>query len=51
MSHPVRPELHIVMDNFYTATVYLKCAEVLRMYSILLTPQVFKKDMDKYFEG
>ena len=31
MSHPIRPESYISMDNFYTATVYSKGAEVIRM--------------------
>ncbi|MHC4895197.1 MAG: M1 family aminopeptidase, partial [Planctomycetota bacterium] len=33
MSHPIRPESYIAMDNFYTATVYEKGAEVIRMYA------------------
>lgn len=28
LAHPIRPESYIVMDNFYTATVYIKGAEV-----------------------
>lgn len=28
LSHPIRPESYIAMDNFYTATVYVKGAEV-----------------------
>ena len=31
MSHPIRPESYIAMDNFYTLTVYEKGAEVIRM--------------------
>lgn len=31
MAHPIRPESYIAMDNFYTATVYDKGAEVIRM--------------------
>jgi aminopeptidase N len=38
------------MDNFYTATVYSKGAEVIRMYSTLLTDEGFRKGMDLYFE-
>lgn len=50
MSHPIRPESYISMDNFYTATVYTKGSEVIRMYQTLLTPEGFNKGMDLYFE-
>ena len=50
MAHPIRPESYISMDNFYTATVYSKGAEVIRMYSTLLTKAGFRKGMDLYFE-
>jgi len=50
MAHPVRPESYISMDNFYTATVYSKGAEVVRMYSTLLGIDGFRKGMDLYFE-
>jgi aminopeptidase N len=38
------------MDNFYTATVYSKGAEVIRMYNTLLGTDGFRKGMDLYFE-
>mmetsp|Transcript_13607 Transcript_13607/g.20235 ORF Transcript_13607/g.20235 Transcript_13607/m.20235 type:complete len:992 (+) Transcript_13607:46-3021(+) len=50
MSHPVRPDSYISMDNFYTATVYSKGAEVVRMYRTLLGKDGFRKGMDLYFE-
>eukprot|EP00535_Pseudo-nitzschia_heimii_P008719 CAMPEP_0197181820 /NCGR_PEP_ID=MMETSP1423-20130617/5987_1 /TAXON_ID=476441 /ORGANISM="Pseudo-nitzschia heimii, Strain UNC1101" /LENGTH=1006 /DNA_ID=CAMNT_0042632139 /DNA_START=229 /DNA_END=3249 /DNA_ORIENTATION=- len=50
MSHPIRPDSYISMDNFYTATVYNKGAEVIRMYHTLLGPEGFRKGMDLYFE-
>ncbi|XP_010545647.1 PREDICTED: puromycin-sensitive aminopeptidase-like isoform X2 [Tarenaya hassleriana] len=50
MAHPVRPHSYIKMDNFYTATVYEKGAEVVRMYKTLLGSQGFRKGMDLYFE-
>lgn len=50
MSHPVRPEKYVSMDNFYTATVYSKGAEVVRMYNTLLGADGFRKGMDLYFE-
>jgi aminopeptidase N len=50
MSHPIRPESYISMDNFYTATVYTKGAEVIRMYQTLLTVEGFNKGMELYFQ-
>lgn len=50
MSHPIRPESYISMDNFYTATVYSKGAEIIRMYRTLLGKDGFRKGMDLYFE-
>jgi aminopeptidase N len=50
MSHPIRPDSYISMDNFYTATVYSKGAEVIRMYQTLFSEQGFRKGMDLYFE-
>ena len=50
MAHPIRPESYIAMDNFYTATVYIKGAEVIRMYQSLLGRDGFRKGMDLYFE-
>jgi len=50
MAHPIRPDSYISMDNFYTATVYSKGAEVIRMYNTLLTTAGFRKGMDLYFE-
>jgi len=50
MAHPIRPESYISMDNFYTATVYEKGAEVIRMMSTLVGDAGFRKGMDLYFE-
>jgi aminopeptidase N len=50
MSHPIRPESYISMDNFYTATVYIKGAEVIRMYQTILSVEGFRKGMDLYFK-
>lgn len=38
------------MDNFYTGTVYIKGAEVVRMYRTILGEEGFKKGMKLYFE-
>jgi len=50
MAHPIRPDSYIEMNNFYTATVYLKGAEVVRLYETLLGRDGFRKGMDLYFE-
>ncbi|MFT5290560.1 MAG: aminopeptidase N [Planctomycetota bacterium] len=50
MSHPVRPESYVSMDNFYTITVYEKGAAVVRMYEMLLGRAGFRAGMDLYFE-
>lgn len=49
MSHPIRPDEVIEMNNFYTVTVYDKGAEVIRMFHTLLGPEGFRKGMDEYF--
>lgn len=50
MAHPVRPDSYIEINNFYTATVYEKGAEVVRMIHTLLGPERFRKGSDLYFE-
>ncbi len=50
MAHPVRPESYQEISNFYTATVYLKGAEVVRMLHHLLGAEGFRKGADLYFE-
>jgi len=49
LAHPVRPALYHEINNFYTATVYEKGAEVVRMLKVLLGPENFRKGMDLYF--
>lgn len=49
-AHPVRPASYIEINNFYTATVYDKGAEVIRMMQGLLGRGGFRKGMDLYFE-
>jgi aminopeptidase N len=48
LAHPVQPETYLRIDNFYTATVYNKGAEVIRMMHTLLGPEGFRKGMDVY---
>jgi aminopeptidase N len=50
MSHPIRPDSYIEMNNFYTSTVYNKGAEVIRMIHTLVGVEGFRKGMDLYFE-
>ena len=50
MAHPVRPDSYVEINNFYTATVYDKGAEVVRMYQTLLGRDGFRRGMDLYFE-
>lgn len=50
MAHPVRPQSYMEISNFYTATVYDKGAEVVRMIHTLIGRENFRKGMDLYFE-
>ncbi|PWI34172.1 aminopeptidase N [Vibrio albus] len=50
MSHPIRPDKVIEMNNFYTLTVYEKGSEVIRMIHTLLGEEGFQKGMKLYFE-
>ncbi len=49
MAHPVRPDSYMAIDNFYTATVYEKGAEVVRMMHTLVGAEGFAKGMALYF--
>jgi aminopeptidase N len=49
LAHPVRPETYKEINNFYTATVYEKGAEVVRMVQTLIGPEKFRAGMDLYF--
>lgn len=49
LAHPIRPESYIEISNFYTATVYNKGAEVIRMLHTLLGAQRFRAGSDLYF--
>ena len=50
LAHPVRPDSYIEINNFYTATVYEKGAELCRMLMTLVGREGFRKAMDLYFE-
>lgn len=49
LAHPVRPESYMEISNFYTATVYNKGAELIRMIALLLGPERFRAGTDLYF--
>jgi aminopeptidase N len=49
LSHPPRPDHFVEINNFYTATVYEKGAEINRMMSTLLGKEKFRKGSDEYF--
>lgn len=50
LAHPVRPEEYIEINNFYTATVYEKGAEVIGMLKLLVGDTGYKAALDLYFE-
>jgi aminopeptidase N len=50
LAHPVRPDSYIEISNFYTATVYNKGAELIRMMRTVLGPEKFRAGTDLYFE-
>ncbi|MEG3091479.1 aminopeptidase N [Sphingomonas sp. PB1R3] len=49
LAHPVRPESYIEISNFYTATIYNKGAELIRMMATMLGPVRFRAATDLYF--
>jgi aminopeptidase N len=50
LAHPVRPRAYKEINNFYTATVYEKGAELIRMLAILIGEDAFARGMALYFE-
>ena len=49
LAHPVRPEAYKEINNFYTATIYEKGAELVRMVQTLIGREKFRAGMDLYF--
>jgi aminopeptidase N len=49
LAHPIRPDSYIEISNFYTATVYNKGAEVIRMLHTILGAEKFRAGCDLYF--
>ncbi|HET9032949.1 MAG TPA: aminopeptidase N [Dokdonella sp.] len=50
LAHPVRPSSYTEINNFYTATVYEKGAEIVRMLATHLGKDGFRRGMDLYFD-
>jgi len=50
LAHPIRPDTYQEISNFYTATVYNKGAEVIRMMRTMAGEEAFRKGCDLYFE-
>lgn len=50
LAHPVRPTEYLKIDNFYTATIYEKGAELIRMLKAWLGEDMFRKGSDIYFD-
>lgn len=48
LAHPIRPESYIEVNNFYTATVYEKGAEIIRMIRTMIGADAFRRGMDIY---
>ena len=49
LAHPIRPDSYLEISNFYTATIYNKGAEVIRMMRTMAGPQRFRQGTDLYF--
>ncbi len=50
LAHPVRPSSYVKIDNFYTATIYEKGSEIIRMLKTILGAEAFRTGSDLYFE-
>jgi aminopeptidase N len=50
LAHPIRPDAYVEISNFYTATIYNKGAEVIRMLHVMVGEEAFRAGCDLYFE-
>ncbi|WP_026605973.1 aminopeptidase N [Methylocapsa acidiphila] len=50
LAHNVRPDAYLEINNFYTATIYEKGAEIIRALKVLIGDEAFRRGMDLYFE-
>ena len=49
LAHPVRPSSYVKIDNFYTATIYEKGAEIVGMLRTFVGPETYRRALDHYF--
>ena len=49
LAHPVRPATYLKIDNFYTATIYEKGAEIVGMLKTCVGPELYRAALDHYF--
>jgi aminopeptidase N len=49
LAHPVRPKSYVKIDNFYTATIYEKGAEIIRVLQTLMGRDAFLEGASLYF--
>ncbi len=49
LAHNVRPDTYLEINNFYTATIYEKGSEIIRMLKVLIGDTAFRDGMDLYF--
>ncbi len=50
LAHPVQPDEYVEINNFYTATIYEKGAELIRMLATLVGNEGYRRALDLYFE-
>jgi aminopeptidase N len=50
LAHNVRPDTYLEINNFYTATIYEKGSEIIRMLKVLIGETMFRRGMDLYFD-
>jgi aminopeptidase N len=50
LAHPIRPDSYMEIGNFYTATIYNKGAEIIRMMHSMLGAEQFRAGTDLYFD-
>ena len=50
LAHSVRPDSYSEINNFYTATIYEKGAEIIRMYRTLVGVEAFDRGLQLYFD-
>ena len=51
LAHPVRPSSYVKIDNFYTATIYEKGAEIVGMLRTVVGSETYRRALDHYFSA